>query len=125
MTDFVAASDRLIAAYNAKDFKTFRNAIAPNIDMAHFNRNFVTNRADELMQAIEAFAGSLMPDRRFEKPERVTAVGKIVVREGYWGGTATVDIPGFGQQGEKVRLKLCSVMRFDDNGILVEWKDHG
>ena len=125
MTDFVQASDRFIAAYNAKDFKTMRSMIAADLDMAHFNRNFAVQRADDLLPVIEAFASNYMPDRRFEKPERVTACGNLVFREGYWGGTPVVDIPGFGKAGERVNLKLCSVMRFDGNGILIEWKDHG
>ena len=50
---------------------------------------------------------------------------RIVVREAWYAGTAAVDLPGFGAAGEAFRLKFCSVMRFDDRGILVEWKDHG
>ena len=125
MTDYIQASDRLIAAYNAKDFKTIRNVVAPDLDMAHFNRNFAVKRADDLLPVLETFASTYMPDRRFEKPERVTACRNLVFREGYWGGTPVVDIPGFGKAGERISLKLCNVMRFDHHGILVEWKDHG
>jgi hypothetical protein len=35
------------------------------------------------------------------------------------------DIAGFGMKGEKLRLRLCSVMTFSDEGILIDWKDHG
>ena len=125
MTNFVAASDRLMDAYNAKDFKTLRRLISPTIDMAHFNRNAAFTSADELIAVMEAFASSYMPSRRFEKPERVIASGSFVIREAYWGGSPTVDIPGFGKAGEAIKLRLCSVMRFDNDGILVEWKDHG
>jgi hypothetical protein len=125
MTDYVVASDRLIAAYNAKDFKTIRSVVAPDLEMAHFNRNFAVTRADDLLPVLEAFASTYMPDRHFEKPERITACGNFVIREGYWGGKPAVDIPGFGKAGERVRLKLCSVMKFDSDGVLVEWKDYG
>ena len=61
MTDFVAASDRLVAAYNAKDFAALREMVSPTIDMAHFNRGFAVSSADDLMAAIETFSGGLMP----------------------------------------------------------------
>jgi len=125
MTDFVAASNKLIAAYNAKDFVTLRSLLAPDIDMAHFNRNYAVKRREDLLETMEAFAASYMPDRLFQPPERVMASGNFVIRESYWCGTPTVDIPGFGTTGIEVRLRLCSVMRFNDNGILVEWKDYG
>jgi hypothetical protein len=93
--------------------------------MAHFNRNYATNSVDDLLSTMELFASQLMRDRRFEPPEREHKIGSTVIREGYWGGTPDVDIPGFGKAGEKLRARLCSVMRFDDREILVEWKDYG
>jgi hypothetical protein len=125
MTDFAVAADRLVATYNAKDFVTFRSLIAPNVDFAHFNRNFAFDRLDGLMQTIEQFASSFIPDRRFEPPLRVTVAGNLVVRESYYVGTAKVDLPGFASAGGQVRLKLCSVFRFNNQGVLVEWKDYG
>lgn len=125
MTDFAAAADRLVAAYNAKDFVGFRKLIIPDLDFEHFNRNFAFKRLDGLMESIELFANTLVPDRRFEPPARVTVSGNVVVREAYYTGTAQADIPGFAPKGSKVRLKFCSVLRFDDRGILVEWKDYG
>ena len=47
------------------------------------------------------------------------------MREGYYTGTARVDVPGFAPAGGRVMLKFCSALRFDANGILVEWKDYG
>ena len=40
-------------------------------------------------------------------------------------GTAQQDLPGFAAKDEALRLRLCSVMKFDDAGILIDWKDHG
>ena len=125
MTDFAAAASRIFDAYNAKDFNKLRSLVSPTIDMAHFNRNYATNSLEELLKTMEIFANQLMKNRRFEPPERVQQLGNMVIREAYWGGTAEVDIPGFGNAGETLRAKLCSVMRFDDKGILVEWKDFG
>ena len=125
MTDFIAASDRLVATYNAKDFTALRTMLSPTIDMAHFNRGFAVSSADDLMAAIEAFSGGLMPNSHFGPPERLQALGNVVMREAWWTGTLTGDAPGFGSAGDAIRLKLCSVHRFDDNGVVVEWKDYG
>lgn len=125
MTGFAQISDRLIEAYNAKDFEALRPLISPDIDFAHFNRDFVLTDREALLEVLKGFAASYVPDRRFEPAERVTEAGNIVVREAWYAGTAAVDLPGFGAAGEAFRLKFCSVMRFDDAGVLVEWKDHG
>lgn len=125
MSDFAAASERLIAAYNAKDFDGLAALIAPGLDFAHYNRDFVLTGRDALLDVLREFAANYIPDRRFEPAERVTVAGNIVVREAWYAGTAAVDLPGFGAAGEAFRFKFCSVMRFDRQGILVEWKDHG
>lgn len=125
MTDFAACADRLIQAYNDKDFERLRAMVAPDLKMAHFNRGASFENADDLIELMKAFGDSLMPDRRFEPAEGVHVIGNVVVREGYWSGTAQQDLPGFAGKGEALRLRLCSVMRFDDAGILVDWKDHG
>lgn len=125
MADPEAAAERLIQAYNAKDFEAMEAMIAPDLDFAHFNRDFKMSSRSELLAVLRAFAASYVPDRRFEAPERVIVSGSIVVREAWYAGTAAVDLPGFGTAGEAFRLKFCSVMRFDDDDILVEWKDHG
>lgn len=125
MADPEAAAERLIQAYNAKDFEAMEALIAPDLDFAHFNRDFKMTSCSELLEVLRAFAASYVPDRRFEAPERVIVSGNLVVREAWYAGTAAIDLPGFGTAGEAFRLKFCSVMRFDDNDILVEWKDHG
>ena len=125
MADPEAAAERLIQAYNAKDFEAMEALIAPDLDFAHFNRDFKMTSRSELLEVLRAFAASYVPDRRFEAPERVIVSGNLVVREAWYAGTAAVDLPGFGTAGEAFRLRFCSVMRFDDNDILVEWKDHG
>ncbi|WP_313804668.1 nuclear transport factor 2 family protein [Sphingobium sp.] len=125
MADVAAAAERLIRAYNAKDFETLEALIAPDLDFAHYNRDFAMNSREALLEVLRGFASTYAPDRHFEAPERVTVAGDIVVREAWYAGTAAIDLPGFGAAGEAFRFKFCSVMRFDDAGLLVEWKDHG
>lgn len=125
MVDVAAAAERLVKAYNDKDFDALEALIAPTIDFAHFNRDFVLTDRAALLEVLRGFAASYVPDRHFEASERVTVAGAVVVREAWYVGTAAVDLPGFGNAGEAFRLKFCSVMRFDEHGILVEWKDHG
>ncbi len=125
MVDVAAAAERLIQAYNAKAFDEMAALIAPDLDFAHFNRDFVLSSRDALLDILRQFASTYVPDRHFEAPERVTVSGNICVREAWYAGTAAVDLPGFGAAGEAFRFKFCSIMRFDQAGILVEWKDHG
>ena len=123
--DYAFAAETLIALYNAKDFERMESLISPALDFAHFNRDFVFVERAGLFAVLRHFAASLVPDRRFLNPERVTVSGKIVVREGYYTGIANVDLPGFAAAGGSIKLKFCTVMRFDDAGLLVEWKDYG
>ena len=125
MADAAACAERLIAAYNAKDFDALTGMIAPDLDFAHYNRDFALDSRDALMGVLRQFAADFIPDRRFEPAERVTVARDIVVREAWYAGTPAVDLPGFGAAGEPFRLKFCSVMRFDADGLMIEWKDHG
>lgn len=125
MAGIAELSDRLVAAYNAKDFDGMAALIAPDIDFAHFNRNFEMKSRDALLEVLRGFASSYAPDRRFEDAEMVTVMGDTVIRQAWYTGTASVDLPGFGAAGEVFRLKFCSFMRFGSDGLLVEWKDFG
>ena len=66
MSDFAAASERLIAAYNAKDFDGLAALIALGLDFAHYNRDFVLTGRDALLDVLREFAANYIPDRRFE-----------------------------------------------------------
>jgi hypothetical protein len=123
--DFAAAAERFVAAYNAKDFKAMQSMVSPALDFAHFNRDFAFDNSEGLFEVLRQFGSALVPDRQFLSPERVTLCGNLVVREAYYTGTARVDLPGFAKAGGKITLKFCSVMRFDDKGVLIEWKDYG
>jgi hypothetical protein len=125
VADNLAIAEAMIAAYNAKEFAAMEAMIAPDIDFAHFNRNFAITSRDALIDVLRQFARDCFVERRFEPADRIFAAGDMVVREGWYAGICAVDLPGFGNAGESFRLKFCSVLRFDENGIIVEWKDHG
>jgi ketosteroid isomerase-like protein len=125
VADNLAIAKAMVAAYNAKDFAAMEALIAPDIDFAHFNRDFALAGRAALLDVLRQFARDYFVERRFEPAERIFAAGDMVVREGWYAGICAVDLPGFGQAGESFRLKFCSVLRFDDNGMIVEWKDHG
>ncbi len=118
-------SDQLIAAYNNQDFDAMAAMMAPDIDFNHFNRDFAMNDRDQLIDTLRTFAAQYFVERCFEPPEKVITDGNTVVRVAWYTGVPKVDLPGFGDAGETFRLNLCSVMRFNDAGILVEWKDFG
>ena len=125
MPDFVQLVDTFLTAYNDKDFAKMGERMVPDIDMAHYNRGAQFNHRDQLLEIFPIFADSLMPDRKFSPALRVTASGNVVVRESDFTGTARGDIPGFASDGEKLKLRLCSVFRFTDDGLIAEWHDHG
>ena len=125
MTDFAAASDEFFRAYNDCDIDEVERRLAPDLDFAHHNRGFATRDRGELIAVLRQFGATIMPDRKFSEPSRVTVSGNTVIREATWSGHAKEDIPGFGTTGEFIELQLCSVLRFDDDGIIVEWKDYG
>jgi len=124
-TDLADLSNRFVAAYNAKDFDTMAAMMAADIDFAHYNRDFVLNSRDALIEVLSGFAAAYVPDRTFEPAEMVLVAGDTVIRQAWYVGTAKVDLPGFGKAGEAFRLKFCSFMRFGPGGMLVEWKDFG
>jgi hypothetical protein len=125
MTDFVAVAGRLVDAYNAGDLDAVERGLSPTIDFAHYNRGFTTQSRDELLAVLRQFAHILIPDRKFSAPTRVTTSGSTVVRQSRWSGTAQADIPGLCKAGDAVDLHLCSVLTFDETGVVVEWKDYG
>lgn len=125
MPDYAVYANRVIDAYNAKDFERLGAIMAADLDFSHVTRDFAFDNSSDLIALLEHFAANLVPDRRFLPPERVTVCGDIVVREGFWTGTAQTDLPGFAEKGGTIMLKFCSIMRFRDDGTLVEWSDYG
>lgn len=125
MADYAALVEKFLTAYNDKKFETMSEMMVPNIEMAHYNRNAAFDNRDDLMVVFPIFADILAPDRKFSPAVRVTTSGNMVIRESDFTGTATDDIPNFAAKGEHFKLRLCSVFRFNDDGLIAEWKDHG
>ena len=124
--DAATAADRLIRAYNAQDFEAMEALIDPDVDFAHYNRGFAADNRTALLDVLRLFAAQYLKWRRFDPPERVTTSGHICVRESTWIAEPKVDLEGLGAKaGETFSMRLCSVMRFDNDGSLLEWKDHG
>jgi hypothetical protein len=46
MMDFAAAADRLLDTYNTKVFATLEALMSPDLDFAHFNRDFAFRRRE-------------------------------------------------------------------------------
>ena len=125
MVDFVAASDRVVEAFNEKDFETLRSLMAPHLKFRHFNRDFEIDDRDEFVDLLIHFAANIMPVRKLETPERITVAGNLVVREGWYAGQAAGDYEGWSVAGQEVRHKTATFYLFDDEGILLEWVDYG
>jgi len=125
MPDFVAASDRVVAAFNAMDFETLRSLMAPDLTFTHHGRPFACDNRDDFIDLLKDFAATVMKERELKVPDRITASGNIVVREGWYVGTASGDVEGWSSAGQEVRHKTCTIYRFNDDGLLAEWTDYG
>lgn len=125
MADLANRAERLIQAYNAKDFNAMEDMMAPDVDFAHYNRDFTLTSRDALLEVLRGFAENYVPDRHFEDADLVLEVGDTVIRQAWYVGTPSVDLPGFGKAGAVFRLKFCSFIRFDGDGCIIEWKDFG
>lgn len=124
MSECAELAERFFEAYNRQDFDLVESMIEPELDFGHFNRGFTVTKRSELVDGLRYFAANVAPDRRFTF-ERSTAAGNVVVREAWWEGTSRTPLPGIVDPAGPFRLRLCSVLRFNDAGRIVEWKDHG
>jgi hypothetical protein len=125
MVDFASAADRIVEAFNDKDFERLRGLMAPKLKFRHFNRDFEIDDRDEFIDLLIHFAKNIMPVRRLETPDRVTISGNMVVREGWYCGQAAGDFEGWSVAGQEMRHKTASFYLFDDDGLLLEWVDYG
>jgi len=123
--DLLANTEAFVKAYNDLDYDAYERLLAPDLKFFHHNQGHAFTKREDLVAMVRTFAEEYLPDRRLGDAIRVTAIGNVVYREQVWTGTAAVDIPGFGKKGEKLLLQLCTVLIFDDNGIIVEYHDYG
>lgn len=125
MVDFAVAAERVVQAFNDKDFETLRSLMDPKLKFRHFNREFEIDDRDEFVDLLIHFAKDIMPVRRLETPERITVSGNLVIREGWYAGQAAGDWEGWSTAGQEVRHKTATFYLFDDAGLLLEWVDYG
>lgn len=123
MSDAIAVANKLIDAYNRKDFDALEQIFDPNVHCEHHNRG-VNFEGGAQMVAIMRQFGEIVPDRRFHSMRRQFAAGDTVVTEIIWEATPVADVPGFAQKGEKIRLELCCVWTVK-NGKVVDYHDYG
>ena len=117
VADLIAVVDGITSAYNDKDWAQLEGALAPDLAFAHNNRGVTTKTAAEFLALLRKTVDEMLPDRHFKPADRIQQIGNIVVREGYWAADAVVDSPRV--------MKLCTVLRFNDDGLLAEWSDYG
>lgn len=121
----IAAAERLIAAYNARDFETVAAMIVEDLDFIHHNRGIAMKSGEEFLGLLRHFAADVMPDRGFDTAQRVTASGDLVIREARWSGTAQIAIPDLCEAEERVSYCFCTILRFGPDGRVVQWSDYG
>lgn len=121
--DPIAVANRWIEAYNNKDFDTIRELCADDIRMEHHNRNVQVDGPDAVIDLMHQFE-PLVPDRRFHSTRRQFTDGERVVTEQTWECTPTMDIPGFADKGENLKLELSCIWTVR-NGQIAEYDDYG
>ncbi|MEU7810871.1 nuclear transport factor 2 family protein [Pseudonocardia sp. NPDC049154] len=123
--DVTELAEAYIAAYNSGDLDRIGAALADDVEITHHNRGA---HAKGKAAAMEVFtgAGQVMPDKHFEGRInlQVTGPDSVVVRH-VFVANPKVDIPGFGPAGEEIRLDLATFLRFNADGLLVEYNDFG
>ena len=123
MSEAIAVANKLIEAYNRKDFDALEQIFDANAHVEHHNRGVNFDGGAQMVAIMRQF-GEIVPDRRFHSLRRQFAAGDTVVTEIVWEATPVADVPGFAQKGEKIRLDLCCVWTVK-NGKVVDYHDYG
>jgi steroid delta-isomerase-like uncharacterized protein len=123
MTNPIDVANRWIAAYNAKDFVTLRHLMTDDIHVEPYNRGFVLDGPDAMLEVMTRFA-EMVPDRRFHSMRSQFGDGQRVVTELLWEATPIADVKGFAKKGEKIRLDLACIWTIRA-GRIAEYHDYG
>lgn len=121
--DKIAVANRWIEAYNAQDMETMNSMLGEDLRIQHHNRGFDDRGREAMLGMLRAGEG-FAPDKRFHSIRRQFVSGDRVVTEHVFEATFTMDIPGFAEEGETVKLDLCSIWEIRD-GKIVEYDDYG
>jgi hypothetical protein len=122
--DRVAIVERVIDAYNAKNWGRYALFFREDLRYRHHNRGFEFSDRATFLAAMRVFAGDLVPNRTFGPAVRCVQSGEVVVREQVWSGKAIADFPGIASAGEEVRLEMCAVFVFDGD-LVAEYHEYG
>lgn len=123
-TDRVATVERLVDAYNTKNWGRYALFFREDLRFCHHNRGFEFSDRATFLAAMRVFANDLVPNRTLGPAVRCVQAGDVVVREQVWSGKAIADFPGIGAAGEDVRLEICSVYVFDGD-LIAQYHEYG
>lgn len=123
-TDRIAIVERMVGAYNDKNWGRYALFFREDMRFVHHNRGFEFTDRPTFLAAMRVFAGDLVPNRALGPAIRSVQAGDVVVREQRWTGKAVADFPGIASAGEDVALDLCSVYVFDGD-LIAEYHDYG
>ncbi|WP_040796411.1 nuclear transport factor 2 family protein [Nocardia higoensis] len=113
----------VVDAWNRLDIDALRDLVDENVVVVHQNRGVAAKGRDLMLETVQQMS-QVFPDRFIGETTRWATTGNSIMRETTWQGTATADVPGFGNAGEFCKLDVLSIMSFD-NGRLTEWCDYG
>lgn len=121
--ELLALALAVVDAWNRLDIDALRELVDENIVVVHQNRGVAAKGRDLMLETVQQMS-QVFPDRFIGETTRWATTGNSIMRETTWQGTATADVPGFGNAGEFCKLDVLSIMSFE-NGRLTEWCDYG
>jgi NAD(P)-dependent dehydrogenase (short-subunit alcohol dehydrogenase family) len=117
-------ADRFLAAYNARDVDACEPLLAPDVRMIHHGRGVDLSGRKAVVASLRESLSSAFPDRRFLPERRRMVSGDRVLVEHTWEATPVLDVAGFGNAGEVVRLEVSTVLTVQD-GLIVDCSEYG
>ncbi|MGH3862692.1 nuclear transport factor 2 family protein [Actinokineospora sp.] len=122
-SDPATVVEQYVDAYNSGDNDKLLGLCDEKIQVVHHNREVTVDGREAFGELLGNFAGAF-PDKHFESRRGKYADGENVLVEHTWVATAAVDVPGWANVGETVRLDLCTRYTVRD-GLIVEYHDYG
>ena len=116
--------DSFLSAYNDKDLATVEAVLGEDIRMVHRERDVDVRGRSAVMELLHNSAQGAFPDRRFEAERGRLVDGCRVAVEHVWAATAGRDVPGFADQGQQVRMELCTIFTVKA-GQIVDYAEYG
>jgi ketosteroid isomerase-like protein len=122
----LARVEEWVEVYNAQDFDACASMVAEDLHFVHHNRGIEVHGRTEFVEGIlRNWRDAYVPDRKLEPAVRMAVNGNVVFREQMWTATAKVDVPGFADAGQPIRHDFCTVLVFNDDGLICEYNEYG